>query len=472
MGMLLKCIGLWLLITWHKENLLVLCNDNNPQSFSLPIASYHEPKPVITDASASISPRNDIEKLQKEIDQLTTKEGCSIFIDAVVTNKNISSEHLESMEAGGGVTIRPNISCRDEFLILNKTLSDLLTKYRDSFPAISHDNRTSNTKVHKVVIDEPKDIQSSSLPSGKQNTTPEYTENMEDDGGMTLNPEIILLDATSNFNEELSDLSKSYYEIVPAIGHDNRPSSTKAQKGVIYEQNGPRSSRLPSGKQNTPRDDSESMEDGGGMTLEIDMMLLDATSNSSTELSDLSKYYYEIVPAIGQENRPSNTKSRRGVEYEPQIVPQEGVDLNVLRTSSNLDRTDENIGNENTFRLNKTSKLAIIKRSDDDYSEFWDTIQIGKDTSDSVSSECDTVEALNDLPQNINLLSQSPPLSKDSNTRNHIIGVVLVASAALVVIVFAVFLYKKYSEFWKWSHLRYYGYNTRMDNLLDDMYDA
>jgi hypothetical protein len=109
---------------WQEEHLLVLCNDNGPQRFSLLIANYHNPKPISTGVFASFSLGNGIEKLQKEIEQLILK-GCSIFNGTLGMKQNKSSEYLESMEGSGGVIFRPNISCLDEVLILNKTLSDL-----------------------------------------------------------------------------------------------------------------------------------------------------------------------------------------------------------------------------------------------------------------------------------------------------------------------------------------------------------
>lgn len=57
----------------------------------------------------------------------------------------------------------------------------------------------------------------------------------------------------------------------------------------MYEPNDPQSSSLPSGKQNTPCEYTETMEDGGGITLLPDKSCLAATSTSSIELSDLLK---------------------------------------------------------------------------------------------------------------------------------------------------------------------------------------
>jgi hypothetical protein len=45
--------------------------------------------------------------------------------------------------------------------------------------------------------------------------------------------------------------------------------------------------------------------------------------------------------------------------------------------------------------LNNALKLGIINGSNDDCSKCCDFIQTGKNTSDSVSSESDTAEAVN-----------------------------------------------------------------------------
>jgi hypothetical protein len=436
---------------WHKKNLWVLCNDNGPQRISLPIANYYDPKPISTDGFVSFPPKNYVDKLQKELDRLMSK-GCFIFNGTVVMKQNRSSEYLKSMEGSGGVTIHLNSSCLDEFLILNKTSSDLLDSYHDSFPA---------------------------------------------------------------------------------TGHDNKPSSTKARKGVIYEPNDSQSSSFPSGKQNRPREYTESMENGGDMTFHPDISRLDATTTASTELSDLLKSYHDSFPAIDHGNRPSSTRARKGVVYEPQIVSQEGIDSNVEGTSSSMERTDENIEKENSFPdktcvccLNNALKLGTINGSDDDCSKCCDTMQNGNNTSNSASGESDIAEAVNVSAENLtaqdtslqtssssvkqdgrnsssldntatsvtpfsryrkplltldaangssdnsNLLSRSRSLGTDLNRTGYVIPIVLVTLAVLMVIVFTVFFYKKHSEFWTQTYLRYYRYNKLMDIPLHDMYDV
>jgi hypothetical protein len=257
-------------------------------------------------------------------------------------------------------------------------------------------------KENLLVLCNDNSPQSSSLPSGKQNTPREYTESMEDGGGMTPHPDIILLDATPTTSTELRNLLKSYHESFPDIDHGNRPSSTKARKGVIYKPYEPQSNSLPSGKQNTPREYTESLEDGGGMTPHPDKSHLDATPTPSTELPNLLKSYHESFPDIDHGNRPSRRKARKGVVYEAQIVPQEEVDSYVQGISSSLERTDEHIEKKKNFRdktcvccLNNALKSGTINGSEDDCSKCCDTMQNGRNTYDSVSSGSDTAEAVN-----------------------------------------------------------------------------
>jgi hypothetical protein len=101
-------------------------------------------------------------------------------------------------------------------------------------------------------------------------------------------------------------------------------------------------------------------------------------------------------------NRPSSTKGQKEVIYEPRIVLQKGVDLDTKGNNSSVERTDKNAEKNNNFPdrtcdccLNNSLKLGIIIRSDDDCSKCCDTMQTCKNTSDSVSSESDTTEAVN-----------------------------------------------------------------------------
>jgi hypothetical protein len=50
-------------------------------------------------------------------------------------------------------------------------------------------------------------------------------------------------------------------------------------------------------------------------------------------------------------------------------------------------------------------------------------------------------------------------------------SVVLVTLAVLAAVVLTVFFFKKHSEFWIWTHFRYYRHNNEMDIHIDDMHD-
>jgi hypothetical protein len=232
---------------------------------------------------------------------------------------------------------------------------------------------------------------------------------MEDDSGIILNPEI--LDEIA----ELSDLSILDYQNFPAIGHDNRPSNTRARKGVIYEPNESQSSSLPSGKQRTPQDDTESTEYGGGIIVNSDIILLDETA----ELSDLSKFYYQNFPAISHD-----------------------------KTSTADLRTQDSYSSVKQERHNSTATSVTA------HSRHRQPLH--------------TTYGVNGSPEELNLLFQSPDLGNDLNTTDTVVPVVFVVSTFLVVFMFAVFFYRRRSEFCKWTYFKHYKYNKQMDNLLDD----
>jgi hypothetical protein len=70
-----------------------------------------------------------------------------------------------------------------------------------------------------------------------------------------------------------------------------------------------------------------------------------------------------------------------------------------------------------------------------------------------------------------NLVTRPPSLLKNLNTTGYVMPVVLMTLAVLAAVVFTVFFYKKHSEFWKWTHFRYYRHNNQMNIHLDDMHD-
>jgi hypothetical protein len=137
MGMLLKCLGLWLLILWRKDNLLVLGNDDSPLRISLPTINLHDPKPVSTEVSAGTSSQNDTHILLKEIAPTRSP----VFSAADVMKRGGSSERLDSREGYGGVS------------------ENVLKLYHQSFPNIDHGNRPSGTNPRKGVVYEPENVE-------------------------------------------------------------------------------------------------------------------------------------------------------------------------------------------------------------------------------------------------------------------------------------------------------------------------
>jgi hypothetical protein len=77
--------------------------------------------------------------------------------------------------------------------------------------------------------------------------------------------------------------------------------------------------------------------------------------------------------------------------HEPKVVPHRAIDSNIEGTRSSVENEDESI------EKNSNNSLGIRNGSDDDCSKCCDTMQNGKSTSDSVSIENDTPQAVNVL---------------------------------------------------------------------------
>jgi hypothetical protein len=179
--------------------------------------------------------------------------------------------------------------------------------------------------------------------------------------------------------------------------------------------------------------------------------------------------------------------------YELEVDPQGEVYSNTEGYGSSVESTDENAEKNNHFPdkkfvccLNNTS--GIRNGSEDNSKKCCDSMQSGKNTSDSVSNE--TYTAANhtaqdsspkngstsanqdghissslankststllstekkqlDVSNSSNLLSQSPSLSKDLNATWYVIPVIMILT--VLVFVFTILFYKKHSNFWKWT---------------------
>jgi hypothetical protein len=124
MGMLLKCIVMWLLILSHNENLSVNCNITD-----VPTRNLHDLKPNSTD----VFDRNDTHILVNEV----AKKLYPNPNTTAVMEQSTSSEYLGSREGNG-------------------SLSEHLSKLdNETFLDIDHDNGSTRTEDRKGVMHEP-----------------------------------------------------------------------------------------------------------------------------------------------------------------------------------------------------------------------------------------------------------------------------------------------------------------------------
>jgi hypothetical protein len=468
MDILLKYMGVLLLILWHKESVRVFCNEDDPQSYSLPVGNDHEPKPDSRELSDLFSSGNDTVNPQNETDEVKS---------------NGAPEHIVNMESIGGMALHSDTSHHVEGSTSSTNLSDMLSAYHSSFSAVEHDNRTSSTMARKGVTYKP-NVNNYSLPT------------RSDQEPNPINTEAFALFSSRNDTDKLQK----------ETDHVKSRDST-----VVTKQN--RSEYI------------VRLEGGGGVTLHPDFSHLDADITPIIELPGPLN-----LSAVDHDNRTSSAVAQKGVMHKPKIVPRKGVDSNIEGTSTSMEGTDENVETNNNFLdktcvccLNNTLKLGIKNGSNVDCRKCCDTMQNGESTSDSVSSKSETVEpvnmlpansagspiaegstlqntsdsvkqdmhnsgslnntstsvtplsrnkkpsftldAANDLPESLNLPSQSLAHDKELNRRDYVIPIVLVILAVPLFIVLAVFFYKKSLEFWERRHYR------QMDFLIDGIYN-
>jgi hypothetical protein len=341
-------------------------------------------------------------------------------------------------------------------------------------------------------------------------------------------------EANSGLSEELLE---SYHDSFPDIDHDNRPSRTMARKGVVYEPEGVPQEvldtniegfRHPGGYIHDPKptstDSSASLssERGtiepivngtGAMKQNTSSEHLESKEGSGGVSEELLKAYNESSAPIDHGNRSSSTRDRKGVVvYQSDIPPQEGTDSNTEGYSSSVKSTDENI--EKVIQFSDKKCVDCLEKrfdsrnaSDGNSTKCCDTVQSGKNTSESVSNKSDTAGARSVLPANLtaedrsvkngcisekqdgrncsslgkNATSVTPrsrhglPLhgsdvSKDTTETSY--GVWIVLLVLVIAIGLALVLSKSRSKFWKWTHLRYYGYNDEMYRQQNEMYET
>jgi hypothetical protein len=354
MGMLLKCIGIWLLILSHKENLWVLCNDDGPLRISLPTGNLHHPKPIGTDAFAGLSSENDTHYQLKEV----ALRSYPIFKATAVMEQSTSSEHLGSREGNG-------------------TQSNHLFKLlHERLPDIDYDNRPSGIKARKRVMHEPGIVPQEDVGSNIEGhgSSVESTDEDTEQNNFPDKKCVCCLNNTLGIRNGSDDDCKTCCDAMQS--GNNTSDSVGNETSAAANQ---------TAQDSSPKNGSSSVK---------------------------QEETYAAANQTAQDSSPENGSSS---------VKQEGYN------SSSLD----NISTPMTPLSINRMQLDATKGS--------------------------------------NLLSQSPVLEKGLNATGPVIPVV-VTFTVLVVVAYAVYFYKRRSEFWKLTHLRYYGYHKHMDSLLDDVH--
>jgi hypothetical protein len=222
---------------------------------------------------------------------------------------------------------------------------------------------------------------------------------------------------------------------------------------------------------------------------------LDSKEGTDSLSEHVLKLDNETFVDIDHDNRSTRIGDRKGVVHEPEIVPQQDVYSNTEGHGSSVESADENTEQNDHFPdkicvccLNNT--LGIRNGSDDDCKKCCDAMQTGNNASDSVGNEtyaaanqidqdsslkngfssvkqdghdCSSLDNIStsvtplsrnrmqlDVTNCSNLLLEPPSVDKDLNSTGYVILVVATLTV-LVLVVSAILLYKKRSNFQKWT---------------------
>jgi hypothetical protein len=270
------------------------------------------------------------------------------------------------------------------------------------------------------------------------------------------------------------------------------------------------------------------MEGGGGVTLYHDkrpdagpaVSVPDLLSDSIT-VADHDNRSSGVVPRKGVTYRKPKIVPRKGVGTEGNSS---GVSKSSIESSDeNMEQNSDVLSKECICCLNNTSSVSIGNETDKNCTKCCNIMKNGRNTSSTVRNISNATVVVNQLPTNsakpsaanfanhgstwkntsdsaaqdntsslnstatsaltparnkkplftldaaddlaANLSLQSPSHNKSLNRTDYVIPVVFVILAVPLIIVLAVFLYKKGSEFWERRHYR------RMDFLIDGMYN-
>jgi hypothetical protein len=368
MDILLKSIGVLLLLTlWNKENVWILCNEDGPQSYSLPTGNSNAQKPKYSELSALfISEKNTTDQMKPN--------GDTVVSSTSITEKNGSHENIVHMEGGGGVTIYPDISHLPASSVPGRELLNSSSSFNDSFSVADHDNRSSS--------------------------------------------------------------------IVPRKGVTYSKSKIVARKGVVSgtEEN----SSIMSGSSMEGIDNTEKETDF------LDKKCVCCSSNTS-DVGTWNNIDSNCRPCCylvkGGRSTLISVSTLSNVTEPVSLLPADSAALAVNLTSQG----STSQSTSHSVRLDKQKSTSVN-------STAASTVPPARKKKPVF-----TLDAVNDLP--VNSSSQSLSHAKDVSKTDYVIPVVLVIMAVPLVIVLALFLYKKGSEFWERRHYR------RMDFLIDGMYN-
>ena len=278
---------------------------------------------------------------------------------------------------------------------------------------------------------------------------------MEGGGGVTPHQDSSFLDASPIPDSELLNPSSSFNDSFSVADHDNRSSSIVPRKGVSYKPKIVARKGVDSGTE----ENSSSMS--GASIGNTD----DNTENNNDFLDKKCVCCFNSTISVGNRNdSDKNCQKCCGIVKDGRNTSFSGSSMSNVSEPVNVLPADSPASS-----LNLTSQDSTLQNTSD-------SVKLDKQKSSSLNRTAAaiipparnkkppvTLDAVNDLPANLS--TQSVSDSTDLSRTDYVIPIVLVIMAIPLVIVLALFLYKKGSEFWERRHYR------RMDFLIDGMYN-
>jgi len=313
----------------------------------------------------------------------------------------------------------------------NQELSDLFS---------SEKNITDQVKPNTVV---------SGTSITENSRSHESIVHMEGGGDVTLHQDISRLDASSL---PVLNPSSSFNDSFPVVDHDNRSSSIVPRKGVTYKPKIVARKGVDSGSEENSSSVSGSSIESTDTEKNNDFLDKKCVCCSNSTFN------------VGNSNDSDNCQKCCGIVKDGR---------NTFFSASSMSNVTEPM---NVLPADSPASAGNLTSQDSTLQNTSDSVNLDKHKSSSLNGTTATIisparnkkpmftlDAVNDLPANLS--SQSVSHSTDLSRTDYVIPVVLVIMAIPLVIVLALFLYKKGSEFWERRHYR------RMDFLIDGMYN-